>query len=67
MRTKRARGLSHPGAPSSLPQKTFLIPVWNAKIVNILGESRVEGVRLRIRETGEEWAEECDGVLLAIG
>jgi hypothetical protein len=25
-RTKRARGLSHPDAPSSLPQKTFLIP-----------------------------------------
>jgi len=41
--------------------------IWNAEVVDILGESRVEGVRLRNRETGEEWDEECDGVLLAIG
>ena len=34
---------------------------------DILGESRVEGVRLKNIETGEEWTLECDGVLLAIG
>jgi len=41
--------------------------VWNTVVQDILGESRVEGVRLRNGETGEEWTEECDGVLLAIG
>jgi len=41
--------------------------VWNTEVVDILGENRVEGVRLRNRETGEEWDEECNGVLLAIG
>jgi len=28
IRTKHMKGLSHPGAPSSLPQKMFLIHVW---------------------------------------
>ena len=41
--------------------------IWNTEVREILGEDRVEGVRLRNRETGEEWAMDCDGVLLAIG
>jgi thioredoxin reductase (NADPH) len=41
--------------------------IWNTEVKDILGEDRVEGVRYRNRETGEEWTMECDGVLLAIG
>ena len=41
--------------------------VWNTVVQDILGEDRVEGVRLLNRGTGEEWTEDCDGVLLAIG
>lgn len=41
--------------------------LWNTVVQDILGESRVEGVRLKSRETGEERTLECDGVLLAIG
>jgi thioredoxin reductase (NADPH) len=41
--------------------------IWNTEVKDILGENRVEGVRLRNRETGEERTMECDGVLLAIG
>ncbi len=41
--------------------------LWNTIVEDILGESRVEGVRLKNMETGEEWTLECDGVLLAIG
>jgi thioredoxin reductase (NADPH) len=41
--------------------------VWNTVVQDILGEDRVEGVRLLNTGTGEEWTEDCDGVLLAIG
>jgi thioredoxin reductase (NADPH) len=41
--------------------------IWNTEVQDILGENRVEGVRLVNRGKGEEWIEECDGVLLAIG
>jgi thioredoxin reductase (NADPH) len=41
--------------------------VWNTEVEEILGEKRVEGVRLRNRETREERTLECDGVLIAIG
>jgi thioredoxin reductase (NADPH) len=41
--------------------------IWNTEVKDILGEDRVEGVRLWNRETGEERTMECDGVLLAIG
>lgn len=41
--------------------------LWNTVVQDILGESRVEGVRLKSRETGEKRTLECDGVLLAIG
>jgi thioredoxin reductase (NADPH) len=41
--------------------------VWNTVVRDILGEDRVKGVRLLNHETEEEWTEDCDGVLLAIG
>jgi thioredoxin reductase (NADPH) len=41
--------------------------VWNTVVQDILGEDRVEGVRLLNTGTREEWTEDCDGVLLAIG
>lgn len=41
--------------------------IWNTVVEEIMGEDRVEGVRLRNRETGEEQVMECDGVLIAIG
>jgi len=40
--------------------------VLNAVVEEILGEDRVEGVRLRDLETGEERVLACDGVLIAI-
>jgi thioredoxin reductase (NADPH) len=41
--------------------------VWNTEVLDIMGENRVEGIKLRNRSTGKEWSMECDGVLLAIG
>jgi thioredoxin reductase (NADPH) len=41
--------------------------IWNTVVEEILGERRVEGVRLRDRETGEQRTLDCDGVLIAIG
>jgi len=41
--------------------------LWNTVVEDILGESRVEGVRLRDLDSGEEKVLECDGVLIAIG
>ena len=41
--------------------------IRNTVVQDILGADHVEGVRLLNRGTGEEWTEDCDGVLLAIG
>jgi thioredoxin reductase (NADPH) len=41
--------------------------IYNTEVTEILGEKRVEGVRLLSQDTGEEWSMECDGVMLAIG
>lgn len=41
--------------------------IWNTTITEILGEKKVEGVRLSNQETGDVCTMECDGVLLAIG
>ena len=41
--------------------------IWNTTVTEILGEKRVEGVRLSNQDTGDVWTMECDGVLLAIG
>ena len=41
--------------------------IWNTEVIDILGERRVESVRLRNRKIGEEYTRDTDGVLLAIG
>lgn len=41
--------------------------IRNTVVNEILGKDRVEGVRLRDLETGEERVLDCDGVLIAIG
>jgi thioredoxin reductase (NADPH) len=41
--------------------------VWNSTVQEILGESRVEGVRLKRTDSGEESQLACDGVFIAIG
>lgn len=41
--------------------------IWDTIIEEILGENRVEGIKLKNLKTGEVWIEKCDGVLLAIG
>ncbi len=41
--------------------------IWNTVVEDILGNNRVEGVRLKDLDTGEERVLGCDGVLIAIG
>ncbi|MFP5346949.1 MAG: thioredoxin-disulfide reductase [Actinomycetes bacterium] len=41
--------------------------VWNSQVVDVLGEDRVTGVRLRDTETGEERDLAVTGVFVAIG
>jgi thioredoxin reductase (NADPH) len=41
--------------------------IWNSTVVDVLGESRVEGVRLRDTETGDEQDLAVDGLFVAIG
>ncbi len=46
------------------PKITF---AWNSTVQEILGKERVEGVRLRRVDSGEETELPCDAVFLAIG
>jgi thioredoxin reductase (NADPH) len=41
--------------------------LWNAEVVDVLGNDVVEGLRLRDTETGEERVEATEGLFLAIG
>ena len=41
--------------------------IWNAVVQEIIGAEKVEGVRLKRRNTGEEFTLECDAVFVAIG
>ncbi|PVX23418.1 MAG: thioredoxin-disulfide reductase [Candidatus Bathyarchaeum sp.] len=41
--------------------------VWNNTVTEVLGENRVEGVKLRNTVSGEESTLSCDAVFLAIG
>jgi thioredoxin reductase (NADPH) len=58
-------------ASKYLQEKAFANPkitfVWNNTVQEILGTDRVEGVRLRRVDSGEESVLECDAVFLAIG
>ena len=58
-------------ASKYLQEKAFENPkitfVWNSTVQEILGKDRVEGVRLRRVDSGEESVLECDAVFIAIG
>lgn len=58
-------------ASKIMQERAFTNPkiefVWNTVVVDILGEERVEGVKLRNVGTGEEWVKRCDGVFVTIG
>jgi thioredoxin reductase (NADPH) len=41
--------------------------VWNSTVQEILGENKVEGVRLKRTDTGEETTLKCDAVFVAVG
>ena len=41
--------------------------LWNSRVVEVLGENQVSGVRLRDTATGEERDEPADGLFVAIG
>jgi len=40
---------------------------WNTEVTDVLGDERVEGLRLRDTVTGEEQDESLDGLFIAIG
>lgn len=58
-------------ASKYLQEKAFENPkitfVWNSTVQEILGKNRVEGVKLRRVDSGEESVLSCDAVFLAIG
>jgi thioredoxin reductase (NADPH) len=41
--------------------------VWNSTVQEVLGENKVEGVRLKRTDTGEETTLKCDAVFVAVG
>ncbi|MDE1851737.1 MAG: thioredoxin-disulfide reductase [Candidatus Micrarchaeota archaeon] len=41
--------------------------VWDSEVVEILGDSKVKGIKLRNSKTGEQSELKCDGVFIAIG
>lgn len=41
--------------------------VWDSEVVEVLGEGKVSGVRLRNRKSGEESTLEADGMFVAVG
>jgi len=41
--------------------------IWNTEVVDVLGDSAVQGVRLRHRDTGEESTLDVTGLFIAIG
>ncbi len=58
-------------ASKILQERIFKIPkvkfIWNSTVQEILGEDKVEGVRLRKVDTNEEFELKTDGVFIAIG
>jgi thioredoxin reductase (NADPH) len=54
-----------------LQERVFKDPkiefIWNSVVQEILGEDKVEGVRLKRTDTGEEAVLKCDAVFVAIG
>jgi len=58
-------------ASKILQERAFKDPkigfVWNSTVKEILGEDRVEGVRLGKTDSNEEFELKCDAVFIAIG
>lgn len=58
-------------ASKILQERAFKEPkiefIWNSTVQEILGEDRVEGVRLKKVGSEEEFKLECDGIFIAIG
>ncbi len=58
-------------ASKIMQQRAFDNPkidfVWNSIVVEVLGDQKVEGARIRDVKTGEERDLKCDGVFIAIG
>jgi thioredoxin reductase (NADPH) len=58
-------------ATKILQERTFENPkidfIWNSAVQEILGKDRVEGVRLKRTDSGEEFEVACDAVFVAIG
>jgi thioredoxin reductase (NADPH) len=58
-------------ASKILQERIFKIPkvkfIWNSTVEEILGEEKVEGMRLRKADTNEEVELKTDGVFIAIG
>ncbi len=52
---------------SKLVEQGRMSPVWNAVVVDVLGETSVTGVRLRDTRNGSERTLPCRGLFLAIG
>lgn len=41
--------------------------VWNSQVIDVLGVQKVEGVKLKNTQTGEESTFPCEGLFIAIG
>jgi len=58
-------------ASKALQQRAFkdekITFVWNTEVVDILGDMKVEGMRVKDVKTGQESILSCDGVFVAIG
>jgi thioredoxin reductase (NADPH) len=58
-------------ASKILQERAFKNPkikfIWSSTVQEILGENKVEGVRLKRTDTGEETELKCDAVFVAIG
>lgn len=58
-------------ASKAMQAKAFANPkielVWNTEVIEVLGEKKVDGVRLRNLQTGEERVQPIGGMFLGIG
>ncbi|RMF73102.1 MAG: thioredoxin-disulfide reductase [Planctomycetota bacterium] len=41
--------------------------IWNTIVIDVLGDESITGVKLKNRQTGEEYEKPCRGLFLAIG
>ncbi len=50
-----------------ISKRDNIVVLWNRQVLDILGENRVEGLKLLNKETGEEETLKIDGVFIAVG